>query len=496
MNPTPARTGSVPPSRLPTGVPGLDAVLGGGFLVGDAYLVVGPPGSGKTTLGNQLAFAHARAGGTALVVTLLTETHDRMLGHLRTFGFFDPSIAGAGVRYLSLLTDLEAGGVDGLLEGLRRAVREAGATLLVIDGTSAAEAIAPSAIAYGRFAAGLQVRAGYAGCTTVLLSTGRSEGASAIAPQVDGVLELSLEAAHTREVRRVRVAKLRGSAHLNGWHRFAIAEGGVEVSPRLEAALHGTAPQTLGVADRHPLGVAGLDAMLGGGLQDRSATLVLGTPGAGKTILGLHFLADGARRGEPGLVACFHETADGLVATAEGAGIDLAPHAASGLVRVLWRAPVELSPDAWAWELLATVEEHRPERLVIDAFTDVAQYFDHPGRQVPFLTALTTELQARGVTTLVNAELDAYAGPSLLPPIPAVSAALDNGVLLRTAELGSRLVRVVSVLKTRQIDFDHAIRVFSIGERGIDVGGVVDAEGGLLTGEAHGPGPLRQPDVS
>ena len=493
MNPTPARTGPVPPSRLPTGVPGLDTVLGGGLLVGDAYLVVGPPGSGKTTLGNQLAFAHARAGGIALVVTLMTETHDRMLGHLSSFGFFDPSLPGSGVRYLSLLTDLETGGVDGLLEGLRRAVRDQGATLLIVDGTSAAEALAPSDVVYGRFAAGLQVRAGYAGCTTVLLSTGRSEGANAVAPQVDGVLELSLEAAETREIRRVRVAKLRGSAHLNGWHRFVIAEGGVEVSPRLEAALRGTAPQALGVVDRRPLGVAGLDAMLGGGVPDRSATLVLGTPGAGKTILGLHFLADGARRGEPGMVASFHETADGLVATAEAIGMGLAPHAASGLVRVFWRAPLELSPDAWAWEVLAAVDEHRPTRLVIDAFTDVAQYFTYAGRQVPFLTALTKELQARGVTTLVNTELDAYAGPSLLPPIPAVSAALDNGILLRTAELGSRLVRVVSVLKARQIGFDHAIRSFAIGARGMAVGGILDAETGLLTGEAHNPGPLEEP---
>ncbi|MDP9362627.1 MAG: Circadian clock protein KaiC, partial [Chloroflexota bacterium] len=226
------------------------------------------------------------------------------------------------------------------------------------------------------------------------------------------------------------------------------------------------------------------DAMLGGGLQDCSSTLVLGTPGSGKTVLGLHFLAEGARRGEPGLVASFHETEPALVATAGRTGQELGRHVDAGLVRTLWRSPLELSPDAWAWELLSLVDAHRPRRLVIDAFTDVAGLFEEE-RHVAFLTALGNELRTRGTTTLVNMELDAYAGPSLLPPIPAVSASMDNGLLLRTAELGSRLVRILSVLKTRQIAFDHAIREFAIGDRGIEVGGVVDAATGLLTGSAE-----------
>ncbi len=465
--------------RLATGVPGLDAVLGGGLLAGDAYLVAGPPGTGKTTLGNQLAYAHAASGGSALVATLLTESHDRMLAHLAGLAFFDPALVGGRVRYLSFLRPLEEGGVDGLLEGLWRAVREQGATLLVVDGTTAAEQLAPSGHAYGRFVQGLQARSAMTGCTTVLLSTGGGAGGSGpAAAHVDGVLELALEPTGSRDVRWLRVAKLRGSAYLGGRHRFAIGPAGVEAFPRLEAALGGTVPAPLERGERLATGVPGLDAMLGGGLQERSSTMVLGTPGAGKTLLGLHFLAEGARRGEPGLHASFHETPEALVATAEGAGQELGRHVASGLVRVLWRPPLELAPDAWAWALLAAVAEHRPRRLVVDAFTDLARLFAVPERQVSFLAALANELRVLDVTALVVVELDAYAGDSLLPPIPAVSAAMDNGLLLRTAELGSRLVRVVSVLKTRQIPFDHAIRSFAITGRGIAVGDPVAAEGG------------------
>jgi circadian clock protein KaiC len=472
-------------SRLATGVPGLDAVLGGGLLAGDAYLIVGAPGTGKTTLGNQLAYAHAAAGGSALVATLLTETHDRMLGHLRGFAFFDPALAGDRVRYLSLLRLLEEGGVDGLLGGLWRAVREQGASLLVVDGTAAAEELVPSGFAYGRFVQGLQARSAVAGCTAVLLSTGREAGGfGPAAAHADGILELALAPAGPRDARWLRVAKLRGAAYLGGHHHFVIGPAGVEVFPRLEAALGAAVPAPLEPGERLGTGVAGLDAMLGGGLPERSSTMVLGTPGAGKTLLGLHFLAEGAWRGEPGLAATFHETAEALAATAEGVGQELGRHVESGLVRVLWRPPLELSPDQWARDLLAAVAEHRPRRLVVDAFTDLARLFVHPERQVPFLAALTNELRARGVTVLANVELEAYAGPGLLPPIPAVSAAMDNGLLLRTAEMGSRLVRVVSVLKTRQVPFDHAIREFAIGAGGIAVGGRVEAATGLLTGSA------------
>jgi circadian clock protein KaiC len=478
---------AAPPTVLPrlaTGVPGLDGVLGGGLIAGDAYLVCGAPGTGKTTLGNQLAFAHAAAGGTALVATLLTESHERMLGHLGGLAFFDRALLGDRVRYLSLLRPLEEGGVDGLLEALRRAVREQGATLLVLDGAGAAEALAPSGFAFGRFVHGLQARAALLGCTSVLLASERADAVGGAGTHVDGIVELSLEPIDGRDGRWLRVAKLRGSGYLAGRHAFGIGAAGVEVAPRLEAALQATAPPALGRLGRVPTGVAGLDAMLQGGPLSGASTMVLGTPGAGKSILGMTFLAEGARRGEAGVYAGFHETQDAVVATAAGVGLDLATPVAAGLVRVLWRPPLELSPDRWAWDVLATLRETGARRLVIDAFTDLARLFASAERHVPFLTALANELRAMDATTLVNLELDAWAGDALLPPIPSVSSSMDYGVLLRTAEMGSRLERVISVLKSRQAGFDHAIRRFAIGADGITVGDPFDARSGLLVGQA------------
>jgi circadian clock protein KaiC len=477
-------------SRVRTGLPGLDAVLGGGFLAGDAYLIVGAPGTGKTTLGNHLAFAHAAAGGQALVATLLTETHDRMLGHLQGFEFFDPSFSVSRVRHLSLLPALEDGGIDGLLGALRQAIREQQAALLVLDGTGVAEDLADSGYAHGKFIRGLQSRAAVLGCTTVLLASGPPQELGAAATHADGIVELAQEPIEGRDVRWLRVVKLRGGIHFTGRHPFAITAQGIAVAPRLAAAFADTVPPALG-QDRHAFGIAALDAMLADGLPTRSMTMVLGTPGAGKTILGLQFLVAGADQGQPGLFATFHEPEAALVRTAEGVGIALAPHLGAGRVQVLWQAPLELDPDAWGWELLRAVARHRPQRLVLDAFTDLARFFRTMEQQIAYLTALANELRARNVTTLIVMELDAYAGPSLLPPIPAVSTAMDNGLLLRTAELHSRLVRVVSILKTRQTTFDPTIRAFTISEHGFEIGDPLPAETGLLTGVGRAAGAAR-----
>jgi circadian clock protein KaiC len=280
------------------------------------------------------------------------------------------------------------------------------------------------------------------------------------------------------------VTKLRGSSYLDGRHQFVIDAAGITVFPRLEAILAPVAPPALGRAGRRASGIVGLDAMLDSGLLSGSSTMVLGTPGAGKTLLGLHVLVEGAQRGERGLLASFHETPEALTATAAGIGLDLATPLAKDQIQVLWRAPYERGPDQWAADLFAALDRLQPERVVIDAYTDVGRLFAHPQRQVVFLTALTNELRARDITTLVHAELDAYASTNLLPPIPAISAALDNVILLRTAELDSRLVRVCSVLKMRQSAFDPTLRAYAIGPAGMVVGEPLDVRGGLLTGQA------------
>mgnify|MGYP000979727724 CR=1 FL=1 len=186
-------------ARQPTGIAGLDAILRGGLPVGSAYLVAGTPGTGKTTLGNQLAYNHAAQGKIAVIATLVAETHDRMLAHLAGFTFLDADSIGTSVHYLSLVSALEEGGLDGVLTVIRDIVRRLGATLLVVDGTGLLEDLAPSTLDFRRFTAQLQVQSALLGCTTLLLTNRRPEQTDEIATHVDGVIHLVQESVGARD---------------------------------------------------------------------------------------------------------------------------------------------------------------------------------------------------------------------------------------------------------------------------------------------------------
>ena len=467
--------------RMPTGVPGLDGVLGGGLPAGRTCLIAGPPGTGKTTLGNQIAFRHAASGGNVIYATLHAETHDLMLWNLRSFSFFDASLPGDRIHYLNLLSSMTEGGVDGALRVLGRQMHESSATLLVVDSSAMIGDMGAAELDARAFARHIETQAAMLGCTTLLLTLESEEHLQPLAAHANGVVLLSNDRVDARHIRMLEVTKMRGIEHTGGRHEFSISPGGVVVHPRLES-LAGRKREGQGGGEKLGTGVDGLDEMLGGGLMPLSSSLILGTPGAGKTTLGLSFLTEGARQGERGLVVGFHETATELARTGRGIGLDADRHIEAGRIRVLWEPPLELSADAWAWRVLATIEEYRPRRVFIDAITDVQRFIISPMRLSTFLTALTNELRALGTTALIAAELNTYVDQQLSVPVPSASAMVDNGILLRHVEVRSELRRLISVLKVRQAATDRAIRELVISDVGMRVADSFPESTGLLTG--------------
>ena len=469
--------------RFPTGIPGLDTVLHGGLFRGGIYIVAGTPGAGKTILANQVCSHHVRQGGRAVYLTLLTETHGRMLANLRTLSFFDVGHVGESLFYVSAHRELEQQGLAGLLQQLRAAVREHKASLLVVDGVVTAEHFAESPFAFKRFIQDLQTWVGLQGCTVLLLKSAGTLGEDVegnVRPEhtmVDGILQLRVHSLRQRRVRELLVSKLRGSGFLEGSHSYAISADGVRIYPRVEALLGPMSAESPS-EQRHDVssGVPGLDRALGGALQRGSTTLVLGSSGAGKTIFGLQFLAAGAREGEQGLYYGFFENPSALVYKAERLGLELGEHVRSGRVTLRWQLPVERMLDALGHELLDAVKRTGARRLVIDGLVGFFSASPYPERLSGLFSALTEWLHREGVTTLLTEETRELFVQDIEAPVPGISGVCENILFLRKVESGARLLRLLSVMKTRDRDNDSALYGFDI------------AQGGLRLGKAFRPG--------
>jgi circadian clock protein KaiC len=474
---------ALPPDRFPSGVPGLDVILGGGFLRRSTYIIMGPPGAGKTILGNQICFHHVATGGRALYVTLLAESHARMIAHLRSLRFFDPKPIAEALMYMSGFHVLEEHGLDGLLELMRKLIREHQATLLVIDGLVSAHVFAKDDLAFKKFIHGLNTLVPFLDCTTFLLTNGPADALAPEHTMVDGLVELSDQQIGVRAARELNVRKFRGSHHLRGKHAFEITSEGITVFPRLESLVSVSPSTPKEERQLYGFGVPALDEMLGGGVPTATTTMLLGPSGCGKTILGLSFLAAGARAGESGLYFGFFESPPRVLLKGDKLGMDLSGHVRSDVLAIDWRPPTEQILDSMAERLLETVRRRRVRRLFIDgisAFRDMALFPKRLGR---FFAALANELRALDVTTIFSQETQVLFGPGISVPVPALSALAENILFLRQVEHRSRLKRVISVVKTREHDHQPDIREFRIGPHGIEIGGALgeNAEA-ILTG--------------
>jgi circadian clock protein KaiC len=468
--------------RLSSGVAGLDAVLRGGFTKGGIHILQGVPGTGKTTLGNQICYSHAAAGGRALYVTLLAESHARMLVHLGTMRFFDPSRLPDQVAYVSGLGTLESEGLAGLVTLLRREIAAHKATIMVLDGLVAAEDRAASDTEFKKFVQELQAQAGLHGCTVFLLTTARGATVPPEHTMVDGIVELTDVRYGSRAERGLFVRKLRGSDYLAGRHSFRITEEGLVVYPRIEAAFHRTSLPDQARSGRLSIGVGDLDAMLGGGLMEATVTGLFGPSGIGKTTLGLHFIAQSSAA-EPGLLFGFYETPPRLLQQANGLGLELGAAVNRGDVELLWQPQGENVLDRLAYRLLDGISRRGVKRLFLDGLGGILESAVEPGRLIRFFSVLANELRARGVTVLYSMETRDVLGSGLELPTGGISSLVEGLIALRFLERHSATRRLLSVVKMRGGGCDPSLREFVItGGHGVSLTGTFEDAENLLTG--------------
>ncbi|WP_296002453.1 ATPase domain-containing protein, partial [Rugamonas sp.] len=271
-------------------------------------------------------------------------------------------------------------------------------------------------------------------------------------------------------IREIKVFKIRGAKHMLGRHVFEVAADGVVVYPRLEAVSTLSNRESSASMTQMSFGIAGWDKLTKGGVYRGSTTALLGNPGVGKTLMGLHFIHHGLQQGEPCMIVGFYESPARLVAKARSVGIDLAPYLDSGQLLIHWHVPLEVLVDRLAHEVLRDTRQFKISRLFIDGLDALREIILHHGRSRSFLVALVNELRCQNVTTFFTQELP-YFGGDLSQREPSASMLFENIILLRYIDIDGVNERQIGVLKLRENDYDAANHLLVIGSEGMTIKG-------------------------
>ena len=474
-------------NRLATGVPGLDAVLGGGLPEFSFNLIAGQPGSGKTTLAHQMMFALATPERPAIYFTVLGEPPLKMLRYQQQFEFFDAEQVNRSIRFVNLSEDAMAGDLDRVLRRIVEEVTQQSPGLVFVDSFRSVVQASESADSPNnnlqQFVQQLGMLMTSWQATTFLIGEYFTEAdANPVFTVADGLIWMRQSVQRNSMVRKMEILKMRGQSTLPGLHTFRMGMSGINVFAPASGAVPFQAAAAAPEAGseqvpRVSMGVPGLDEMLGGGLPRGYSLLVAGPSGSGKSILATTFLAEGVRRGEAGVMAAFEQHPS---KARNRELFDLIQSGREGVVET--RAP-DLSIDETVLLILNEVRRLGAKRVVIDSLSgfelSLPPTFRDDFRES--LLQLVSVLARAGVTVLVTSELeDRYTD---LRFSPYGAAFLTDAIIVqRYIELGSRLRRVMAVVKVRASAHSDELREFTIGENGIRIGEMLPHQEGLLGG--------------
>jgi circadian clock protein KaiC len=479
---------SNPPVRqiASSGIAGLDDVLVGGYTRDRLFLVGGVPGSGKTTLALQFLMTGAAAGEPVLYVTL-SETEEELLEVAASHGWeldgidileLTPPESALEPEEQSLMfhpSELElAATTKRILDKVERIKP----TRLVIDSLSELRLLAADALRYRRQILALKHFFATRSCTMMMLDDMTEPRHDLHMQSIShGVLHLDqLNPEYGGERRRLRVVKYRGVKFRGGYHDYVIEKGGLRVFPRLVAAEHRMASTRRKFASEIPA----LDALLGGGLEEGTSTLVVGAAGTGKSTLSAQFVVAAAKRGERAALFEFDESLQTLVTRCGALGLGIAAHVESGAVTLQQIDPAELTPGEFTDSLRRAVDRGA-KIIVIDSLNGYLNAMHGERFLSVQLHELLMYLGQRGVATLLIGAHQGLIGTQMQTPIDA-SYLADAVIMLRYFEAKGAVRQAISVVKKRGSQHERTIREFRLDAQGISVGEVLTQFRGVLTG--------------
>lgn len=472
--------------RVSTGVAGLDDILNGGLPAKRLYLVKGNPGVGKTTLSIQFLLEGLRCGEKVLYITL-SETEEEIRQVAASHGWsleglelFELSAAEQTLRLREENTLYASEDVDlkEVIDVLMARIAELSPARVVFDSLSEIRLLAGNGARYRRQILTLKQELTGRDCTTLLLDDRTGGEDLQVESLAHGVILLEqIPMVYGSERRRVRVSKLRGSRFRGGNHDYVVDRGGLKVFPRLVAAEH----RTEFTAQTISSGITHLDAILGGGIDRSTCTLILGPAGTGKSALACQFAVAAASRGEHAQVFLFEERAGTWLTRGENLGMGLERLTATGAVNVTPVDPAELAPDEFSQLVRLAVEQRHAKVIVIDSLTGYYNSMPEAGFMSLQLHELLSFLADRGVATIVTSAQSGMLG-SAMSTVLDVSYLADTVVVTRHYEVDGQLRKAVSVLKKRSGSHENTIRELSLSPEGVRVGKTLDNLHGVLSG--------------
>jgi len=458
-------------SKLPTGIPGLDEILGGGLPEFSFNIIAGAPGSGKTTLAHQIIFANATPERPALYFTILGEPAIKMLRYQQQYTFFDQAKLNNSVRFINLSQVVLEKDLDAVLEEITKEVEKASPGVVVVDSFRTVVRKAQGGTTEVELQSFIQRLALFLAswqATTFLIGEYAEEELrdNPIFTVADGLFWLRQTAERNSIVRKLQIVKLRGQASVPGLHTFRITDAGLQAFSRT----FGLTRQKKNPPSeaRLSFGIPELDKMLGGGIREGDSVLVAGSSGTGKSVLATQFIAEGIRQGEPGIVAVFEERPQAYAERAASLGLDLETPQQDGKLEILYLRPLDLSVDETMHSILDAVQKIGAKRLVIDSLAGFEMALS-PGFRADFresLYRMIFALTGIGVTILSTVEVD-----ESFTEFPfstySISFLTDDIIRLRYVSIDGQLRKIMVVIKMRGGNHAKDIREYEITSKGV-----------------------------
>jgi circadian clock protein KaiC len=472
-----------------SGVPGLDYLLDGGFPAGRIYLVHGPTGSGKTTLGMQFAMEGARGSEPTLYVTLaespaeidqITASHG---WNIEGVTIFAPQAASEEDDVASdQYTLFHPGEVEltDLTNEIIAKVESQKPTRVVIDSIAEIRLLARDPLILIRQMRLLRATLTDTHCTVLLLNNRMTAGSTSgsLETFAHGIIEVDYGNNHYGATRRcISVVKLRGANPVSGRHDMALGTGGLRIFPRLIA----TGPFKEEGDELISSGSEALDRLCGGGLEQGSSAMVIGPAGTGKSTVASQYVLAAAERGERTAMFVFDETERSCRMRWRGMNMPLEGHVDKGLIEIHSVDPTVMSPGEFCHMVRESVEHGGAEIVVIDSLSGYMQVMPETRFMTVHLFELLKYLNARGVLSILIVTQHGILGSTLESPID-VSYLIDTILLLRFFEANGEVHKAISVVKKRLGMHEKSIRECRIGRSGLQVGEPLANFQGVLSG--------------